>query len=99
MRAKPEFRNRDEDQVAVLDALVDRGREGMTLFELRSVADVDIDELESALADLKDAGLIDVEHADKRTVFKPNERVIPDPDDEDEDDESFFEWVRDRLPF
>lgn len=99
MRAKSEFRDRDEDQVAVLDALVDRGREGMTLFELRSIAEVDIDELESALADLKGAGLIDVEHEGERTVFKPAERVIPDPDEDDGGDESFFEWLRDRLPF
>jgi DNA-binding transcriptional ArsR family regulator len=98
MRAKPEYRDRDDEQVAVLDALVDRGREGMTVFEIRSRADVDIDDLESALSELKAAGLIEVEHVDERTIFKPDERVIPEPGEPDED-ESFVEWLRDRLPF
>jgi DNA-binding transcriptional ArsR family regulator len=98
MRVKPEYRDRDEDQVAVLDALVDRGREGMTVFELRSHADVDIDELETALADLKTAGLIHVEHDDDRTILKPDDRVIPDPGGDDAGPESFYEWLRDRLP-
>lgn len=98
MRAKPEYRNRDDVQVAVLDALVDRGREGMTLFELRSRAEVGIDELETALADLKADGLIEVEDRGERTVFKPDERVIPEPG-EDEDERSLLDRVRDRLPF
>ena len=46
MRAKREYRDRDETEVAVLDALADRKDEGMTVFELRSRVDVDIDELE-----------------------------------------------------
>jgi len=99
MRAKPEFRDRDETQVAVLDALVERGREGMTVFELRAVAEIDIDDLETALADLKGAGLIDVEDGGSdRTVIKPAPKVIPDPDGEDPDD-SLVEWLREKLPF
>ena len=40
MQAKGEYRDREETQVAVLDALVDRTEEGMTVFELRADADV-----------------------------------------------------------
>ena len=98
MRAKSEFRDRDDVQVAVLDALVERGREGMTLFEVRSTADVDIDNLEEALADLKADGLIEVEKNDDRTLFKPDPRVIPDPSDDDEEG-SVFDRIRERLPF
>ncbi|MEF8883229.1 MAG: DUF6432 family protein, partial [Halapricum sp.] len=50
MQAKPEYRDRDDTEVAVLDALADRGEDGMTVFELRSHVDLDIDDLESALA-------------------------------------------------
>jgi DNA-binding transcriptional ArsR family regulator len=80
MRAKREYRNRDETEVAVLDALVDRGRDGMTVFELRAQADVAIDNLEAALPELKDEGLIDVDQDDGRTLIKPDDRVVPDPD-------------------
>lgn len=99
MRAKPEFRDREETQVAVLDALVERGREGMTIFELRSVADIDIDGLESALAELKDDGLIDVENRHgNRTLIKPAQEVIPDPDEENGSG-SVIQWLRDKIPF
>ncbi|PSQ05139.1 MarR family transcriptional regulator [Halobacteriales archaeon QS_4_69_31] len=97
MRAKPEFRDRDETEVAVLDALADRREEGMTVFELRSRVDVDIDRLEAALADLKEDGLIEVTNDDERTVIVPEEGVVGpvDPDD----DESFIDQIRERLPF
>lgn len=96
MRAKPEYRDRDDGQVAVLDALVDRGREGMTVFEIRSHADVEIDDLESALAELKADGLIEAEDEGQRTVIKPDERVIPDPED-GQSSESFLDRLRERL--
>jgi predicted transcriptional regulator len=97
MRAKPEFRDRDETEVAVLDALADRREEGMTVFALRSRVDVDIDRLEAALADLKEDGLIEVTNDDERTVIVPEEGVVGpvDPDD----DESFIDQIRERLPF
>lgn len=98
MRVKPEYRDRDDVQVAVLDALVERGREGMTLFEIRSRAEVDIDDLEDALAELKAEGLIEVEKTDGRTLFEPADRVIPDPE-EDEPEASLVDRLRDRLPF
>jgi len=97
MRAKREFRDRDDVSVAVLDALVERGEEGMTVFELRSHVDAGIDEIEPALTELKDDGLIEVERDGEQTTLKPDPRVVPE---EPEDDEpSLVDAIRDRLPF
>ena len=98
MQAKREYRDRDRTQVAVLDALVDRHEEGMTVFELRSHADVDIDRMEEALADLKSAGLIEVEKEGGTTRIYPDRRVVPDPSEEPED-RSWLGRLLDRLPF
>ncbi len=81
----------------MLDALVDRGGEGMTVLEVRSRAAIDIDEVERALSALKEDGLIEVERERGQTVIRPVERVIPDPELEEEDD--LVDRVRDRLPF
>ena len=100
MQAKGQYRDRKDTQVAVLDALVERTEEGMTVFELRAEAEVDIDELETALAELKQAGLITVENdGDEPMHIYPDDRVVPDPevDDGDDGDRSLFERVRDRL--
>lgn len=100
MQAKREYRDRDESQVAVLDALVDRSEEGMTVFELRSGVDVDIDidELETALADLKAADLIDVENDDDAMRIYPADRVVPEPTNGDEDDHtSLVDRLREKL--
>ncbi|WP_049927798.1 DUF6432 family protein [Halopiger goleimassiliensis] len=99
MRAKPEYRNRERTQVAVLDALVDRAEEGMTVFELRAAVEVEIDDLEGALATLKDDGLIDVESEQGRTVIKPADRVVPDQPTDDDESWSIGDWLRDRFPF
>ncbi|MFB6189839.1 MAG: DUF6432 family protein [Halapricum sp.] len=96
MQAKPEYRDRDDKEVAVLDALADRGDEGMTIFELRSHVDLDIDGLEDALSELKDDDLITVDDDAERTVIIPDDAVIgPDRPDED----SVFDRLRRRLPF
>ncbi|WP_254861949.1 DUF6432 family protein [Halovivax gelatinilyticus] len=97
MRAKREYRDRGETQVAILDALVERNEEGMTIFELRAAVSVGIDEIESGLADLKADELIVVDSQRTRTVIKPADRVVPDP--AETDDESVVDWVRERLPF
>ena len=99
MQVKGEYRDREETQVAVLDALVDRTEEGMTVFELRSDADVDIDDLEAALSELKQAGLITVENDDDPMRIYPDDRVVPDHDPEDADSggRSLLERIRDRL--
>ena len=84
MRAKPEYRNRDETEVVVLDALADRHQEGMTVFEIRSRADVTIDQIEDALSALKADDLIVVEKDDERTLILPDEDVVgPETNDAD----------------
>ncbi|WP_267641959.1 DUF6432 family protein [Haloarchaeobius amylolyticus] len=98
MKAKREFRNRADIDVSVLDALVDRAEDGMTVFELRSHVEADIDDLETALAGLKEDGLIVVEQSASRTVIKPADRVIPDPEDLAEDP-SLIDELRKKLPF
>ena len=96
MRAKPEYRNRDETEVVVLDALADRHQEGMTVFEIRSRADVTIDQIEDALAALKDDDLIVVEKDEERTLILPDEDVVgPETNDEET---SLLEQLRRRLP-
>jgi len=99
MRARREYRDRDAVEVSVLDALVDRSDDGMTVFELRSHVEADIDELEGALATLKDAGLIVVDENGDRTVIMPDERVVPEPGEHVTEEESFVDRIRDRLPF
>ena len=97
MKAKREYRNREEVEVAVLDALVDRNEDGMTVFEIRSHVEADIDDLETALANLKEDGLIEANDGDHRTLITPDDRVIPDPDEEVEEP-SFVDKIIDRLP-
>lgn len=97
MRAKQEYRDRDDTQVAVLDALAGRPDEGMTVFELRTRVDVDIDSLEDALADLKADDLIEVDDANERTVIVPDEDVVGPGGDDGEP--GLFEEIRRRLPF
>ncbi|EMA33550.1 DUF6432 family protein [Haloarcula japonica] len=96
MRAKPEYRDRDETEVAVLDALADRRDEGMTVFELRSRTEENIDRIEDALAALKADGLIEVEDNGERTVILPGEGVVGEslPDE----DESILDQIRKLLP-
>ncbi|MDL5361811.1 DUF6432 family protein [Halalkalicoccus sp. NIPERK01] len=96
MGAKRAYRNRTDSEVAVLDALIERPEGGMTVLELRTRADVTIDELETALGELKRADLITVEKNGDRTVILPDESVVPDPDSEEP---SIVERLRDRLPF
>ncbi|ELZ94879.1 hypothetical protein C440_07382 [Haloferax mucosum ATCC BAA-1512] len=97
MRARREFRNRRDIEVAVLDALVDRHDEGMTVFELRAAVDADIDTIEAALSALKDENLIVVEESQTRVLIYPDERVVPDPSEAMEDDESLLDRLRGRL--
>ena len=96
MGAKREFRNRPAAEVDILDALVDRG-DGMTVLELRSVVDADIDRIEEALADLKDDRLIRIEERGTRLEIHPAERVVPEPGEKTEQDTGLFDAVRERL--
>jgi predicted transcriptional regulator len=97
MQAKQEYRDRGETEVAVLDALADRAEEGMTVFELRSEVEVDIDRLEDALADLKADDLIEVENDGPRTVIMPDEEAVGPADPTDEP--GLIEELRRRLLF
>lgn len=97
MRAKREYRERESTEVAILDALVNRSEEGMTVFELRAAVSVEIDELEEALAALKADDLIVVEATTTDTLIKPEERVVPRADEERT--QSATDWLRERLPF
>jgi DNA-binding MarR family transcriptional regulator len=94
MKLDRDHRDRDETEVAVLEALADRGEEGMTLFELRSVLGVDIDGLETALSGLQDSGLVTVEQDDSRVVFVVEAAAVADETDEDP---GFFEWLREKF--
>lgn len=99
MGAKRQFRSRDSVEVDILDALVDRAGEGMTVFELRRSVDADIDEIERALASLKGDGLIAVDENGERAVILPDDRVVPDEPGEDAAPPSILEEIRRRLPF
>jgi DNA-binding transcriptional ArsR family regulator len=96
MAAKREFRDRADPEVAVLDALVDRGREGMTVLELRAAVDADIDRIETALSALKEDGLIEAESEGDRVLIYPADRVVPDPD-ATTDERSMIDALRDRI--
>jgi len=97
MAAKPEYRDRPDVEVALLDALVDRGDEGMTVLELRAAVDADIDAIEEALSALKSDSLITVENNERVRVY-PHDRVVPDPDAPAEDpSETLIDTIRDRF--
>ena len=96
MNVNPEYRDRDEAEVAVLEALAERAEEGMTVLEIRSRADVDIDRLETALADLKAEDLIDVTEKDDRTIIRPDDAVLGTEGDDRPD--SLIDRMREKLP-
>ncbi|MFB6154715.1 MAG: DUF6432 family protein [Haloferacaceae archaeon] len=99
MRAKQEYRNRESVEVAVLDALVDRTEDGMTVFELRAAVDADIDTLEDALARLKEDDLISVEEIQTNGGVRiiPDDRVVPDPNEAPDDEQGLFDIVREKF--
>jgi DNA-binding transcriptional ArsR family regulator len=97
MQAKREFRDRTDEQVAVLDALVERHEEGLTVLELRSSVDIDIDRIEAALGELQSAGLIHVEEQSGATRIYPAEKVVPTAEGDEEP--SLVDAIREKLPF
>lgn len=98
MKARREFRRRGEVEVEVLDALVDRREEGMTVFELRASVDADIEAIETALSGLKEDDLITITRNGGSLVIKPDDRVLPEPGD-DTQPRSLFDWLREWLRF
>ena len=99
MAIRPEHRDREEVELGVLSALADRADEGMTVLELRAAVDADIDRLEPALGELKDAGLIEVERDDGRTTLYPADEAVIDPESETEEEPSLLDVVRRRFGF
>ncbi|TQQ82286.1 DUF6432 family protein [Halonotius roseus] len=98
MGAKPAYRDRPAVEVDVLDALVDRAGEGMTVLELRAAVGADIDHIESALSELKADGLIVVSDDNGTVRIRPADTVVPDPTtDADPAEPSLLEILRDRL--
>ncbi|WP_380680733.1 DUF6432 family protein [Salinigranum sp. GCM10025319] len=97
MKARREFRKRKDIDVAVLDALVDRSSEGMTVYELRAAVDADIDTIGEALDRLKEDDLIVAEGEDDRVRIKPADRVVPDPGEAPDDDRGLLGKIRERL--
>ncbi|MDB2262514.1 DUF6432 family protein, partial [Halorubrum ezzemoulense] len=76
MAAKPESRARPDVEVALLDALVDRGDEGMTVLELRAAVDADLAAVEEALSTLTEDSLITVASEEHVRVYA-HEKVVP----------------------
>ena len=99
MRAKEQYRDRDETEVAVLDALADRTETGTTVFDLRALVEEDIDTLEEALAELNEDGLIEVTKKNGRTVIFAKDRAIGNGTTPDDSGRDFFEEIRRRFPF
>ena len=97
MQAKSEFRDRPAPEVSVLDALVERSGEGMTVLELRAAVDEDIDTIERALSDLKADELIEVNRERDRMVITPADQVVPDPGEEPDEQPGLMDALRDRL--
>lgn len=95
MRAKPEYRNRDGTEVAILDTLAMRNGEGMTVLAIRAEVDSNIDAIEQALSNLKADGLIDVQRDDGRTVITVKDHVIEA--DPDTTQENFIDEIRRRF--
>lgn len=83
--------------MTVLDALVGRADDGMTVLELRAHVDADIDEIERALSNLKEDGLIEVNDEDGTLRIYPDERVVPDPTEDPDESVSVIDSIRDRL--
>ena len=98
MGAKPAYRDRPAVEVKILDALVDRAGDGMTVLELRAAVGADIDRIESALSELKADGLIVVSDDNGTIRLRPADKVVPDPTaDADPAEPSLLEILRDRL--
>ncbi len=99
MGAKPEYRDRPAVEVRVLDALVDRADEGMTVLELRAVVDSDIDEIEQALSTLKADGLISVDKEGGRVRIRPKDHVIATDPTPNDTEQTFLDAIREKFGF
>lgn len=94
--ARRDDQDRDEVERAILDALVAGPSTGMTLFELRSRVEFDIEALEPALTRLREEELIAVDYAEDRSVIRAAEGVH-DESDHPPDPPGLFERLRRRF--
>ena len=98
MKLKPEYRDRDETDVAVLVTLTGQPEDGMTVFELRAEVEKDIHAIEDSLARLKRDRLIEVNEESGRTVIVPQSHIMTNGAN-DSDEEDIVDRIRDRFPF
>lgn len=98
MMLKPEYRDREETDVAVLGTLAERPEDGLTVFELRAAVEEDIDTIETALSRLKRDDLIRVEQERGQTVVVPQEHVLTNGTGEETEPDT-FDRIRDWFPF
>jgi len=96
MHLKPEYRDRDDTDVAVLTTLASHPDDGMTVFELRNEEETDIDSIEASLARLKTDQLIDANKEDGQTVIVPKDYILSNGADDAEKETG---GIRDWLPF
>lgn len=87
-----------DDDAVILAALLDRGEEGMTIFELRNEVHADIDTIEGALERLKVRELIEIDHTGGRVIIRPSDAAKTVVDTGDPDD-SVIDRIREWLPF
>ncbi|TQQ83545.1 MarR family transcriptional regulator [Halonotius terrestris] len=99
MALPAEYRDRPAVEVAILDALLDRGGDGMTVLELRAAVDADIDRIETALASLKSEGLIIANDEGGTVRIRPADHVVPEPGGDEESEPSLVDILRDKLGF
>lgn len=97
MQLKPEYRDRDDTDVAVLSTLASHPDEGMTVFELRAEVESDIDTIEDSLARLKTDHLIDASEEGGQTVIVPKDHILTNGTSDSE--EGLGETIRDWFPF
>lgn len=86
----------EEWEGVILEALLQRAEEGMTIFELRNQIDANIDTIEASLERLKDRGLIQTEQTDGRVSIRPTERALR-LHREESTAQSWFERIREWL--
>lgn len=100
MASRSSYESRDEVEVQILDALIERAETGMTIFELRTAVDVDIETLEPALNNLRSDNLISIDYSEERSLIHPVDRIIPDDTNQsNEVDDSWwiFRRIRERF--
>lgn len=95
MQVKQQYLNRDDREVDVLEALAERTDEGMTVFEIRTRVNLDIDQLETVLANLNRDNLIETIDEENRTRVLVVEDVLEQTTQNE--NESFVDRIREKF--